>query len=61
MPPSSGTGGNRIRLTMTDGMLTIMLGMLSGQMVQLVENGSMKEYSLIVLKETMVNDVNGKK
>ena len=60
MPPSSGTGGNRIRLTMTDGMLTIM-GMLSGLMVQLVENGSMKENSLIVLKETLVNDLNGKK
>jgi len=60
MPSSNGTGGNRIRLTMTDGMLTIM-GMLSGQMVQLVENGSMKENSLIVLKETLVNDLNGKK
>jgi hypothetical protein len=60
MPSSIGTGGNRIRLTLTDGMLTIM-AMLSGQMVQLVENGNMKEYSLIVLKETMVNDVNGKK
>ena len=60
MPPSGGTGVNRIRLTMTDGMLTIM-GMLSGLMVQLVENGSMKENSLIVLKETLVNDVNGKK
>jgi len=60
MPPSSGTGGNRIRLTMTDGMLTIM-GMLSGQMVQFVENGGIKENTLIVLKETLVNDVNGKK
>jgi hypothetical protein len=60
MPPSGGTGVNRIRLTMTDGMLTIM-GMLSGLMVQLVENGSMKENSLIVLKETLVNDLNGKK
>jgi hypothetical protein len=60
MPSSIGIGGNRIRLTLTDGMLTIM-AMLSGQMVQLVENGIMKEYSLIVLKETMVNDVNGKK
>ena len=60
MPPSGGTGVNRIRLTMTDGLLTIM-GMLSGLMVQLVENGSMKENSLIVLKETLVNDLNGKK
>ena len=60
MPPSAPGSGDRFKLNLTDGTATIM-GMLSGQMKPMIESGEIREFTLIRLQETMVNDVNGKK